>query len=213
MKLFKKLHSRRGLSTRAQAIILPILVSFGSAAVVLAVLSIVFTPKVNPGAERGVGADGFQAYVESDTDLGMGKIVKKTDVEAVLGKAAKSVSDVDVSKVVYIGGNRGQTATYNFVRTDGVKCSTYVDVMMFKNQTEFNNADVTKATLKASLVKGNQSYYMHALTLGSTREYRLMIVKGLSVYKFVIVQPVRNIAISEVTALSMMNKLASQSDI
>jgi hypothetical protein len=198
------------ISRRTRAIILPILIVVGTGAVVLAVLAIIVMPRVNPGAERGYGANGYHAFVEPDGNLGMAKVVSKDDVETILGNKAKVVSNVDVSKVFNLDGTRGQTATYDFVRSDGVKSSLYVDLMFFKNQQTLDDAHVTADTLKAGTINGYSAYYMHALTLGKDREYRLLVVNGLKVYKFVIAQPHRNVQISEVSALAALKKLAAK---
>ena len=201
------------MSRRTRAVILLAMTAVGAGAIALAVWAIIIMPRINPGAQRGVGASGFTAFVEPDSDLGMGTVVRKEDVEEVLGSKAKTVGDVVVSKVMNLDGNRGQTATYSFVRSDGRKASVYVDVMLFKNQPTFDAADVTKNTLKGGTVGDLPVYYMHALTLGSEREYRLLVVKGLNVYKFVLVQPYRNITITEVAALAAMKKLAAKAEI
>jgi len=199
-----------GLSRRKRAAILTAMIVVGAVAVVLAIVAIIVTPKVNPGAQRGVGATGFQAYAEDNSDLGMAKIVSKENVAAVLGDKAKVISNVDVSKVINVDGNRGQTATYNFVRSDGARANIYIDLMIFKNQTTFDAANVTNNTIKGGTINGLQAYYLHAQTLGSEREYRLMVIKGTNVYKFVFVQPYRNITVSEVAALATLKKLAAK---
>lgn len=198
----------KGLSKRARLFVLPLMIFVGAGAVILAIITIIVMPKVNPGAQRGVGANGFQAYVEQNGDLGIAKLVTKDEVAKALGDKAKSVDGAQVSKVMNIDGSRGQTATYSFVRTDGKKSSLYVDLMFFKNQPTLDAAHVTTATAKAGTISGRQAYYLHAQTLGSDREYRLMVVDGLKVYKFVIVQPRTSIAISEVSALASLKKLA-----
>lgn len=202
-----------GISPRTRAVVLAFMIAIGIGAIALAVTAIVLLPKANPGAQRGVGATGFTAFTEENGDLGMGKVVSKEDVASVLGNKSKVVSNVSVSKVFNIDGSRGQTASYDFVRSDGVKATTYVDVMVFKNQATLDAANVTKNTAKGGTVNNHPVYFMHAQTLGSDREYRLMIVKGLKVYKFVVVQPLRNITISEVAALAAMKKLAAKAEL
>ena len=199
-----------GLSRQKRAAILSAMIVVGAIVVILAIIAIIVTPKVNPGAQRGVGASGFQAFTEENSDLGMGTIVSKEDVAAALGDKAKVVSKVEVSKVINIDGSRGQTATYNFVRSDGARSNIYIDLMIFKNQPTFDSANVTMNTIKGGTINGLQVYYLHAQTLGSEREYRLMVTKGINVYKFVFVQPLRNITISEVAALATLKKLAAK---
>ena len=213
IKRLRKHQTYSGVSPRTRALILPILIAIGATAVVLAILSIMFVPKINPGAQRGVGADGFQAYIEEGGDLGMGKIVSKSDVESVLGTKSKLVSNVETSKVMNLNGTRGQTATYDFVRADGKKSSVYIDVMIFKNQAALDTINPTQNTIKSSVIDGGQSYYMHAMTFSSNREYRLLIIKGLKVYKFVVVQPWRSLTITEVAALAAMKKLATKAEL
>ncbi|MCA9324816.1 hypothetical protein KDA23_01970, partial [Candidatus Saccharibacteria bacterium] len=170
------------MTRRTRAVVLLAMTIVGIGAIALAVWTIIIMPRTNPGAQRGVSASGFTAFVEQDSDLGMGTVVKKEDVKSVLGNKSKSVSDVVVSKVMNLDGNRGQTATYPFVRADGKKASVYVDVMLFKNQAALDAANVTKNTLKGGMIGDLPAYYLHALTLGSDREYRLLVIKGLNVY-------------------------------
>ena len=195
-------------------VIVPILGFVAIGAVVLAVLSILAMPKSNPGEQRGVGANGFRAYEEKGTTLGMNDTVSKDDVVWALGKKAKSVGDPQTSNVFNLDGNRGQTLTFDLVRADGGKASLYVDLMLFKNVHEFNQAKVLASTVKeAGKIGGHPGYYMVAQTLGSDREYRLMVVNGLKVYKFVLVQPYRSITINEVGALASLKKLAGKADL
>jgi hypothetical protein len=200
--------SRRGLQKK----LLPLLIVVSAGVVILTVLAIIAMPIVNPGSQRGVGANGFQAFVEKNTTLHVDSVVDKSDVVKELGSKAKSVSDVDTTAVFNLNGSRTQTATYNFVRTDDVNASIYVDLMFFKNQASVDDANVTAGTMDAGKIQGLPAYYLRAVTLGSGREYRLMVVKGLKVYKFVMVQPVRNVTISEAAALATLKKLATNAD-
>lgn len=201
------------LTPQARAVILPSLMAIGAGAVVMGIFAVVVVPRVNPAAQRGVGANGFQAYVEQDGDLGMIKVVKKSDVEYALSGKSKAVSNASPSRVFNLDGNRGQTVSYSFRRNDGVPASLYIDLMSFKNQTVLDEANITQNTMQTTDINGHRAYYMHAQTLGSGREYRLMVVNGLKVYKFVIVQPLRNITISEVSALSSLKKLAQKAQL
>lgn len=201
------------LTSRARAVILPVLFLIAAAAVVISIVLIIIVPKVNPAGQRGVGADGYQAFIEENADMGMGTIVDKKDVVAALGNKAKVVSNADVSQVININGDRGQTATYNFVRADGNTASLYIDLMSFKNQTDFDNAHVTLDTLSTGDINGHKTYYMHAQTLSSNREYRLMVIDGLKVYKLVIVQPYRNVTISETAAMAVLKKVAAKAQL
>jgi hypothetical protein len=212
-KFLADFKSGNGVSPKARAVILPILVLIAAAAVIIGALVIIFVPKVNPITQRGVGANGFQAFLEPNGSLGVGDLVSKADVESALGNKSKVVSNAKLSKVFNIAGTRSQTATWSFVRADGVKASLYIDMVVFKNQPAFDNAYVTTGTLKAGTISDLPAYYMHAQTMGSDREYRLEIVKGLTVYKFVVAQPVRNITISEVAALASAKRLALKADL
>jgi hypothetical protein len=198
----------KGLTKRQRTLILPLFVVIGTGAIVLAVLAIIVMPRTTNDNQRGIGADGFQAYQETGTDLGIGKVVSKSDVVAALGVNAKSVSDADVSKVFNYNGDRGQTLTFNFKRADNNQASLYIDVVLFKNSASLTNTNIYNGTGKAGTINGLSAYYMHAQTLGTIREYRLLVVNGLKAYKFVIDQPYKNITISEVSALAALKKLA-----
>lgn len=214
--MIKKLRKRQSgdeLSPQARFGLLAILVIVGGGALVLAVMSIVIIPLVNPGSQRGVGADGFQAFVEKEGNLSVVDAVSKQDVVDVLDKKAKSVSDASVSKVFNINGTRGQTVTYDFVRDNGLKASLYIDLMQFSDLNTLESTGVTAVTFDAGKINGNQAYYLHAMTFGSDREYRLMVLSGLKVYKFVISQPYRTISITEVSALAALKKLAEKAEL
>lgn len=183
------------------------MVVIGASVVVAAVVATIIMPP-NPYSKPGIGADGFQAFMEKDTDLGIGSVVSKDEVVAVLGKNAKSVENVSVSGVFNYNGDRGQTATYKFVRADGRQASLYVDVMVFKSSNSMDDANIYVGTGEAKVVNGHQAYYMHAQTLGITREYRVMVVNGLKAYKFVIDQPFDDITINEVSSVAALLKLA-----
>lgn len=194
-------------------VLLAALTIVGGGAIAIAIISIVIVPLVNPGSQRGVGANGFQAFVEDGGNLNIANTVSKQEVVDALGDKAKSVSDAQVSKVFNIDGTRGQTVTYDFVRANGLKASLYIDLMYFSNLQTLESTGVTASTGDAGRVNGHQAYYMHAQTFGSEREYRLMIINGLKVYKFVISQPYRTISINEVSALATLKKLAAKAEL
>ncbi|MDB5177177.1 MAG: hypothetical protein JWN75_845 [Candidatus Saccharibacteria bacterium] len=198
------------LSRRTRLVILPIFALIAVGALVLAVITIMVMPRVDQASQRGVGANGFRAYPEDGTTLNIDKVTSKNEVITSLGNKAKSVDDVSVSKVFNFDGNRGQTATFNFIRADGARSSVYVDMMLFKNVATMNDANILDGTGKAGTIQGHPAYYMHAQTIGSDREYRLLVVNGLKAYKFVVVQPVKSITISEVGALATARKIAAE---
>lgn len=212
-KKAKRKKPAKGLSKRGRLIVLPVMGIIGVGAIILAVMTIIVMPKAHNASQYGVGANGFRAYVEDGTSLGIANVISKDQVVQDLGDKAKSVSDVSSSKVMNLNGDRGQTATFDFIRKDGVKSSLYADMMLFKNTASLESARITAGTGTAGTINGFPAYYMHAQTLGSDREYRLMVVNGLKVYKFVIVQPFRNITISEVSAVASLKKLATKANL
>ncbi len=193
-------------------LVLPVFVAIGTGAVIVAVVSILATPHAE-NSERGVAANGFSAYVEKDADLGAGKIVTRGNVVDALGDNAKSVSSAEVNKVFNYDGNRGQAVTFKFTREDNVKATLYIDMMKFKDTVAMNNANIYIATGKAGKIKGHPAYYMHAQTLGTVRQYRVMVVDGLTAYQFIIEQPIDNITISEVAADAALIRLARQANL
>lgn len=209
----KWLFDQDGVLTRkARMVILPLFLLIATGVVIISVLAIAVNPRVKPASQYGVGANGFQAFVEQGGDMGMAKFIVKKDVESTLGKNAKVVGDAMVSKVMNINGNRGQTVTYDFVRADGSKASVYADLMFFKNKSELDSAAVTTNTLQTGDISGHKAYYMHAQTLSSDREYRLLVIDDLKVYKFVLVQPYRDVTISEVSAMAVLKRLAAKAN-
>jgi hypothetical protein len=197
-----------GLTKKQKALILPVMVVIGAAAVILAVLAIIVAPQAPKALQRGIAANGFYAYEEQDSDLGVGRLVTKDAVVTALGSKAKSVSDVNVSNVFNYDGDRSQTATFNFVRADGKTASLYIDMTLFQDNTSMNKQHIYADTEQTRAINNHPTYYMHAQTLGSIREYRLLVVNGLKAYKFVIDQAYSSVTISEPTALASLIKLA-----
>lgn len=201
------------ISPRAQKVILPLFIIIGASVVILTIISIIVMPKPQPGAQRGVGADGFQAFVEKDGDLGAKSLVTKEQVVAALGKKAKSVGNAEVGKVFNLNNDRSQSITFPFVRADGVVSSLYVDTKLYENMRSLEQDHIYVATAKAGTINGHPAYYKHAQTIGQEREYHLMVVNGLKAYRFVIAQPFKNITISEIDAVAILKKLAQQARI
>lgn len=199
------------LSPRARKLMLPAFFVIGAGVVALTILSVIIIPKADSNSRYGVGANGFRAYVEKNSDLGVKAVVQKDKVVAALGDKAKSVGDADVSKVFNFNDDRSQTVTYPFTRADGVKASVYVDMKLYKNMTSLEDDHIYVATAKAGTVNGHPAYFKHAQTLGSDREYHMIVVNGLKAYRFVMTQPLDNITIKEVAALATLKKIALES--
>jgi len=205
----KKLFGRlRPLTRRQKALVLPAMVVVGAGAVIVAVLVIIAIPPAATTYQPGVAANGFYAYKEQDSDLGIGTVVTQANVVKSLGAKAKSVGDVTVSGVFNYDGQRSQTATYKFIRADSTVASLYVDVTFFPDSTTMTDEGIYANTAKAPAVHNYPTYYMQAQTLGPVREYRLLVVNGLKAYKFVIDQPYSSVTISEPTAFASLIKLA-----
>lgn len=198
---------------KAQLVVLPLMALVAIGAVVLAIVAIIAIPSVYDVKKQGVGAYGFKAFVEEGTDLGAGEVVSKKTVVNELGDKALKVEDVKVSGVFNLDGNRGQTATYDFLRADGTQSSVYVDIMLFKNTSAMDGAHILSGTSKAGTVQGHPTYFMLAQTVGKDREYRMMIVNGLKVYKFVMTQPSQNITIPEVAAIASLKRMAEKAEL
>lgn len=200
------------LTRNARFVALPIMALIAIGVIILAVAAIVIMPTVG-NDQRGVGANGFSVFEEKDTDLGVGKVIEKNEIVSILGSKAKSVSDADVNNVVNLNGNRWQTATYNFIRADGVSASLYIDVLIFKDSVVMESAKILAGTASAGKVGNHNAYFMHAFTFGSDREHRLLVVNGLKAYKFVLVQPYRNIAINEIASMAVLKQIAAKSQL
>lgn len=200
------------LNKKAQMVAIPVMTLIAIGVILLAIVAIMVIPTYD-ARQRGTGAYGFQAYEEVGTDLGVGKVVSKKLVADKLGDKALAVGNPQVTNVFNWNGNRGQTVTYDFVRADGVAASVYIDVMVFKDSVTMDSQNILRATKRTSDINGYPAYFMHAQTLGLEREYRLMVVDGLKVYKFVMTQPNRNITISEVSALAALKQIADASSI
>lgn len=202
------------IGRNAQIMVLASFSLIAVAAISLTLWSIVSSTKdTKPGLQNGVGADGFQAFVEEKSNLGIELVVSKKQVVTALGRHAKSVYDGVKEKPFNLNGNRGQTITFYFVREDGVKSSLYVDKRMYKTAQALNDDRVYDATLKGGTAGGHPLYYRAAQTIGTDREYHLMVVNGTTVYRFVIAQPFTNITITEVPALAVLKKLAQEASL
>lgn len=169
-------------------------------------------PDRGPGAEIGVGADGFSVYEVEGADLGIVNVVKKPVVEAELAKLVKQVDDVEKSGVVSYNGNKGQTATYYVMTNDGNLGSFYVDVMEYKSQEAYDEADVFGNTADAGKVQNLPARYMKAATIANEREYALLVSKGTKSYKFALTQPFQKITINEVTAQAALKRIAEKAE-
>ena len=209
--------SKRGkqkrLSKRTRLVILPAFYVFAAGAVALVILSIIMVPKLGSEKGYGIGADGFRAFTEEKGDLGVGSVATKEQVVAVLGKKAKSVGDPQVSKVFNMNGNRSQTLTFPFVRADGTASELYIDVRLYKNTQALEGDHLYVATANAGTVAGHKAYFKHAQTLDDQREYHMIVVNGLKVYRFVVSQPYGNVTISEVAALAAVKRLAAEAQL
>ncbi len=190
-------------------IILPLFLVIGAGVIALTVLSIIMVPKPSKSTNYGIGADGFRAFVEEKSDLGISALIDKQKVVSALGSRAKSVGDKEVSKVFNYNGDRSQTVTYRFVRTDNVASTLYVDMKLYKNAQALEKDNIYVATLKTDPIGGHPVYFKHAQTIDGKREYHLMVVNGLKAYRFVVAQPYKNVTLSEVVALSALKRLAA----
>ncbi len=202
----------RVLSRRVQFVALPVMVAISLGVIALAVIVVVLMPTVRDD-QRGIGANGFSAFPEKGTDLGIDKVVTKSDVVDVLGEKAKRVSDADVTDVFNLAGIRSQMVTYDFVRTDDVSASIYIDLKTFPNSTTLEKANILKGTAEAGKVGDYDAYFMRAFTFGKKREYYLLLTKGLNAYVFAFVQPSRDILFSEVSAVATLKRLAQKADL
>lgn len=209
----KRQFQLKPLTDKQKAIVLPAMFIIGGIAVIIAVYTIIVMPSMKGDPRRGVAANGFTAYEEKNGDIGAGNVITKEAVAAALGDKAKSVGDQTVTNPFYYDGDRSQTATYNFVRADGSKASLFVDMTLFKNSKSMQNQHILAGTQLARIINGKSAYYMHAQTLGSIREYRLLVVNDLKAYKFVIEQPTSNITINEVSAVAALIKLAEKAQL
>lgn len=170
-------------------------------------------PDRGPGANVGVGADGFSVYEIEGADLGIANAVTKSVVEAEFGSLVKKVDDVEKSGVISYNGNKGQTATFYMTTKDNAFGSFYIDVMEYKSQKAYDEADVFSSTLDAGKVQNLDARSMKAATIANEREYALLVSKGTKSYKFALTQPYKNVKISEVTARSILKKIAEKTQL
>lgn len=208
-KITSKESSR--FNKKRQRLLAPLFFLIGTGIVVATIFLIAgaVQRQVTPGIQNGVGADGFQVGVDEKDDLLVKSLVSKDQVVAALGDKAKSVSDAEVSKVFDFNGIRGQTLTYNFVRSDGATASVYIDKKVFKSEKSLTEENVYGSSLKLGTINNFPVYAKHAQTIAGNREYHTIIVNGKIVYRFVFSQPARNITVSEMNAIAVLNRIAS----
>ncbi len=185
------------------------------AGVSLAVLVLIIQgfPNRNQGAQNGVGANGFSVFQVKGANLGVSNIVKKSTVQDEFGSLLKSVSDVDDSGVISVGGNRGQTATYYVVTKNDTHGSVYVDVWQYKNAAAHKTADINAGTGDAGKVGNLSTRFLPAATIANEREYAILIAKGLYTYKFALTQPYKNVTIDEATAQAALKRIAAKANL
>jgi hypothetical protein len=170
-------------------------------------------PLKNQGSQYGVGADGYNVHEIKGADLGIAKVVDKSTVESAFGSLVKSVDDVDVSGVISLNGNKGQTGTFYIQTKAGSQGSFYVDVMEYKSQKAYDTDNIFADTADAGKVNGLQARTMPAFTIANEREYALLVTKGLKSYKFALTQPYKNVTIDEVTAQTVLKKIAAKANL
>lgn len=200
-----KKRSKSGLNKRNVVLGVVVTAALGALAIM-----VIFLANRNPGAQNGVGPDGFRVYEIKGADLGITSVVTKEDVVADLGGHAKSVKDVEKSGVISLNGNKGQTATYNFTTVGGHSASVYVDVLIYQSQNAYNSDNVFAGTGSAGTVNGMEIRFLPAVSLGKDREYALLVTKGLASYKFAMTQPNDKVEINEITAQDILKKLIAK---
>lgn len=157
-------------------------------------------------------ANGYVFEVKG-ADLGIDKVVSKQEVTEELSGNAKAVDAVEKSGVLSFYGNKGQTATYNFSTVSGGRASMYVDVMTYQSQEAYDEARVFAGTGSAGKVNNMEVRFLPGITLGSDREYALLVTKDLKSYKFAITQSSQKIEINEQVAQEILKKLIAKADL
>jgi hypothetical protein len=198
-----------------KTVVLPAFVVIALFASTLTVWSVVLLMQRNnaPGTQMGVGADGFQAYIEENGDLGVTSIVTKDIVAKELGKKAKSVGDAKTSEVFNYNGDRGQTLEFPVVRKDGENIHIYIDKRVYKSPQSIEADNIYAATATAGAVNGLPAYYKLAQSIDGDREYHMIVVNGQTLYRFVLAQPIDKIEISEIEAVAVLKKIALKSQL
>lgn len=166
-----------------------------------------------PGEQKGVGADGFRVTVDEKGNLDVLSIATKNNVIAALGNYSKTVKEPEMSKLLDLNGTLRQQVTFPFTTPDGSAASLYIDKIIYENIKKLEADNIYGATLQAKKVKNFPTYIRAAQTIGTDREYSLMVVNGLTVYRFVISQPLNKVTITEPGALDVLSKLAGESNL
>lgn len=184
-----------------------IVAALGALAVMVLVL-----PK-NQGSQTGVGADGYSVFEKKGADIGVTGIADKKVVVDALGNRAKSVDDVTKSGVISLNGNLGQTATYTFTTPTGTKSYIDIDLLKYQSKAAMDSDSLEKGTGSAGTVNGMEVRYLPAKTIGSEREYALLVAKDLKSYKFSMMQPSGKAEIREYKAWDILKAIIAKSSL
>lgn len=203
----KRKKTKNILSERSQRIVLGTLI-IGSIAI-LAGMVLVF-PSHDPGSGN-IGSNGFSAFVKNNGDIGVANITNKTLVTKALGGDVKGVSDIDVSKVFSLNGNLGQTATFPVLLKNGASGSVVIDMWKYKSEEALKDDAVFKGTGDAGKIDGHAIRYIPASSIGGERSYSLITSNGLTVYRFIVVQPNNKLQIKEYKAQDILKDIISNS--
>ncbi len=168
---------------------------------------------VPSNGDANTGATGFSAFEKKGADIGIAKVTSEQTVKNALGKKVKSVSAVDVSGVLSINGNLGQTATYNFVLPDGSTGWIDVDVKQYKDRKSYDEDNVFAGTGAAGTINDRDIRYLPATSLGKERIYSLLVTNNLKSYKFALSQPNDKVQILEYKAQDILKEIIKNSNL
>lgn len=168
----------------------------------------------NPGAQYGVGADGYGASVKPNEHLGTAKVLSREQVQSGFGNGAKA-SKPDESGTLYLGDVKGETATYAVKTSKGdvsfeVDVRTYPTVDDLKAAGPFVGAEQAKVDGMA-----RESHYLipYGQEMFKEQQVALLTTKDKTSYKFAIVQKADSLVYGADEAKAILRDIATKANL
>lgn len=165
----------------------------------------------NPGAQYGIGADGYGASINPNEHLGTAKVLTKDQVNAGFGGKA-TVSKPEESGTLHLGDVKGETATYTVKTAKGdvsfeVDVRTYPSVEALQSAGPFAGAEQAKVAGLSTEAHYLIPYGQQAL---DEQQVALLTTKDKTSYKFALVQKSDKIIYGTDEAKALLLEIAKQ---
>lgn len=168
----------------------------------------------NPGAQYGVGADGYGASVNPNEHLGTVKVLTKDQVNAGFGSDA-TVSKPEESGTLHLGDVKGETATFAVKTTKG-DVSFEVDVRTYPSAEDLNAAGPFTGAEQAKVAGlSSEAHYLvpYGQEMLNDQQVALLTTKDKTSYKFAIVQSSDKIIYGTDEAKAILLEIAKKANL